>query len=367
MRTITADLDLLDLAHAAERECIDAGAAPSTVTVETKVDNRGERRPGGRDRARWRSRPARPSTTTRAPRSATSLPRPRWRSDATTCTWWSRTSTTGSTPATARAAWPSSTASARSPSPRRAAIVTGAAPAFLDELDARGVGGFEAARDRNVAPARLDPRGLAHARSLRRAHARGDRRRSGASPRGGARAGRRRHRALMSLYREASGREQDGYRRGVLGARGAAGDRVLRRAGDRAGADARGADRGPARAGATGGGRARAGRDPLRRVERDDARGGGSAARPRRRLVRGHRGRARADRPGRGDRCAHRDRAALVARLVRRARSPGRAVRLPRPKPRSARPSATRARRPSPATLPRRLSSRRRRRRVRRG
>jgi len=39
-RTITADLDLLELAHTAERECIDAGAAPSTVTVETTVDNR---------------------------------------------------------------------------------------------------------------------------------------------------------------------------------------------------------------------------------------------------------------------------------------------------------------------------------------
>ena len=40
VRTIKADLDLVELAHAAERECIDAGAAPSTVTVETKVDNR---------------------------------------------------------------------------------------------------------------------------------------------------------------------------------------------------------------------------------------------------------------------------------------------------------------------------------------
>jgi N-methylhydantoinase A/oxoprolinase/acetone carboxylase beta subunit len=38
-RTIGPDVDLIDLAHAAERECIDSGAAPSTVTVETKVDN----------------------------------------------------------------------------------------------------------------------------------------------------------------------------------------------------------------------------------------------------------------------------------------------------------------------------------------
>ncbi len=38
-RTIGPDIDLIDLAHAAERQCIDAGAAPSTVTVETKVDN----------------------------------------------------------------------------------------------------------------------------------------------------------------------------------------------------------------------------------------------------------------------------------------------------------------------------------------
>ncbi len=39
VRTVGAGVDLVDLAHAAERECIDAGAAPSTVTVETKVDN----------------------------------------------------------------------------------------------------------------------------------------------------------------------------------------------------------------------------------------------------------------------------------------------------------------------------------------
>ena len=39
VRTVRAGIDLIDLAHAAERECIDAGAAPSTVTVETKVDN----------------------------------------------------------------------------------------------------------------------------------------------------------------------------------------------------------------------------------------------------------------------------------------------------------------------------------------
>jgi N-methylhydantoinase A/oxoprolinase/acetone carboxylase beta subunit len=38
VRTIGA-VDLIELTHAAERECIDAGAAPSTVTVETKVDN----------------------------------------------------------------------------------------------------------------------------------------------------------------------------------------------------------------------------------------------------------------------------------------------------------------------------------------
>jgi N-methylhydantoinase A/oxoprolinase/acetone carboxylase beta subunit len=38
-RTIGRDIDLIELTHAAERECIAAGAAPSTVTVETKVDN----------------------------------------------------------------------------------------------------------------------------------------------------------------------------------------------------------------------------------------------------------------------------------------------------------------------------------------
>jgi len=38
-RTIGRDLDLIELTHAAERACIDAGAAPSSVTVETKVDN----------------------------------------------------------------------------------------------------------------------------------------------------------------------------------------------------------------------------------------------------------------------------------------------------------------------------------------
>jgi N-methylhydantoinase A/oxoprolinase/acetone carboxylase beta subunit len=39
VRTAGAGVDLIDLSHAAERACIDAGAAPSTVTVETKVDN----------------------------------------------------------------------------------------------------------------------------------------------------------------------------------------------------------------------------------------------------------------------------------------------------------------------------------------
>jgi N-methylhydantoinase A/oxoprolinase/acetone carboxylase beta subunit len=39
VRTVGAGVDLIELAHQAERECIDAGAAPSTVTVETKVDN----------------------------------------------------------------------------------------------------------------------------------------------------------------------------------------------------------------------------------------------------------------------------------------------------------------------------------------
>ena len=72
-------------------------------------------------RARSHSRPALRSITTRAPMSVTALPRQLWKSGATTCTWWSRTSTTGSTPATAPGAWPSSTASVRSPSPRRAA------------------------------------------------------------------------------------------------------------------------------------------------------------------------------------------------------------------------------------------------------
>jgi hypothetical protein len=39
VRSIGGDVCAVELAVAAERECIDGGAAPSTVSVETKVDN----------------------------------------------------------------------------------------------------------------------------------------------------------------------------------------------------------------------------------------------------------------------------------------------------------------------------------------
>ena len=119
VRTVGAGDDLIELAHQAERECIDAGAAPSTVTVETKVDNAAHviraTATGSVALQTGAAEHHDASDEERDLAAANALEVGREHSG-----WSWRTSTTACTRATAPEASPSSIALARSPSPRKA-------------------------------------------------------------------------------------------------------------------------------------------------------------------------------------------------------------------------------------------------------
>ena len=216
VRTIGAGLDLIELAHAAERECIDAGAAPSTVTVETKVDNSANVvRAAATGSVALQTGAAEhhdASDEERDRAAATALEIGREHVHLVAENEYYRVYSGNGSGGVAVVDRFGAIALAE-----EGRVVSGP-PARSSTTSRCGLVRLEAARRRNVAATRLDPRGLAHARPLGRAHARGDRSCRGEAARGGAPAGRRRHRALMSLYREASGRSRTVIGGAALGA-----------------------------------------------------------------------------------------------------------------------------------------------------
>ena len=264
----------------AERACVASGAAPATVTVETAFDARegvlravatgavalevgaADREPAG-DEARLQRRRRR--ARARARGRCSSSPRP---------------ASTASTPRTARAASPRSTASARSRSPRtRAASSPRAATS-----SSRSCGARSTAATRNLGVATLLPRvslvcgsrilDLSDARrpeDVARAAARLARRATAAPPSPSSRA-----RCRSTGKRGRAPPALDRRRRSAVVGR----SRRRRRPGRcRRRAVAGGAARVAAGRRSAGARRARAGPDPLRVGEPDHARGGGRPAR----------------------------------------------------------------------------------------